>query len=168
MTSSAWYCSLLQEAQNQHWPQLLIGWPPGVFCRGDDRLLGMQAKRDMSCAGLGEADIRVRTGHYPNLDSSTKQSGEVFPFLQVGELFDIDTCPSSINDPANRGDISYADVIPNDEPALAVFQMLVKNTVQSPRLIDIPVDAVLDLFRRVSVEMICLALHRAQTAMLPE
>lgn len=54
-------------------------------------------------------------------------------------------------------------MVANDEAGLALGELCVKNTVQSTGFVDISIDAILDLLRSVSVEVVCLTLHGAET-----
>lgn len=49
-----------------------------------------------------------------------------------------------------------------------LLQLPIHNPVQPPRLVLVPIDAILDLLRRVPSEVVSLPLHGTQTAHLPE
>jgi len=90
------------------------------------------------------------------------------PLLQGWELVDLNASPGRPHDPADAGDVGNGDVVANNESGFRELEMLVQHTVQTPRLIDITIDAVLDLLRCVPHKMVGLALHRPQTTVLEE
>ena len=57
------------------------------------------------------------------------------------------------------GEISDCGFVSNEIPRSRFFKVGIENTIESSRLILIPVHAILDTLRRIASKMICLALH---------
>ena len=73
----------------------------------------------------------------------------------------------SSNPPPTR-EIRNSRPIPHQIPRAVLLQLRIHNPVKPPRLVLVPVDAILDLLRRVPREVVSLPLHGTQAAHLPE
>lgn len=90
------------------------------------------------------------------------------PRLQVGELINVNTRPACSSNPTPVGNIGNGNMVANQVSRLGLSKVLVKNAVQSAGLIHIAVDAVLDFLWGIAGEVVCLALHGANTCVLEE
>lgn len=64
--------------------------------------------------------------------------------------------------------VRHSTLAPDQPPGPFILQMLVQHAVQPPRLVLIPVDAVLDVLRGVTGEVVGLALHGADAGVEEE
>ncbi len=109
-----------------------------------------------------------RFGHVTTSLHTGSLAQHLLPLLQGRELVDIHAGPTRPNDPSDRRDVGDGDVVAYDKPGLGRLEVLVQHAVQPSRLVDVPLHAIFDFLRRVADEMVCLALHGAQTRVLPE
>lgn len=84
------------------------------------------------------------------------------------ELIYINTRPSGGRHSAPVRDIGNRDIIINQVSGLGLGEVLVKDSVEPARLINVPVHAVLNALRRVPHEVVRLALHGADAGVLEE
>lgn len=88
----------------------------------------------------------------------------VHPLTKILELLDINTSPFSAIDPAEVGNVRYRHPVSNDPWAvlssrLALFnESVFKHLIQPLRLGLVSLDAVFNLLRGVTVEVVCLTL----------
>jgi hypothetical protein len=65
-------------------------------------------------------------------------------------------------------DISNSTLIPNEILRPGILQMLIQHAIEPSSLILIPINAILDMLRRITGEMVSLALHRSHTGIHEE
>ena len=110
----------------------------------------------------------VRVRHMSALLHPGPRQHPIRPGLQGRELCRLDTRPRTGLHPAPMRDIRDCALVANEIVRLGILEMLLQHRVQAARLVLISVDAVLDLLRRVSEEMVGLSLHRAHAAVQEE
>lgn len=92
----------------------------------------------------------------------------LLPRLQVRELINVNTRPACSSNPTPVGNISNGHMVANQVSRLGLCKVLVQDAVQSAGLIHVAVDTVLDLLWCITGEVVCLALHGANTGILEE
>jgi hypothetical protein len=88
----------------------------------------------------------------------------LFPSLQIWELINIDACPACRSYPAPVCDISdgaFALALADQILAIPLSKVLVNDAVQSPSLVLVAVDTVLDWLWSISREVIRLVKSRS-------
>lgn len=102
------------------------------------------------------------------LFSALSLSHALLPGLQIREVLDFNTSPSSSSHPAPVRDIGDGNMVADKIPGLGLSEMLVQDTVQTAGLVDVPVHTVLNALRGIPREVVSLALHGANASILEE
>jgi len=90
------------------------------------------------------------------------------PSLQGRKVFSLDASPRTGLHPSPMCDVRDGALVTDQIIRLGILQMLLQHRVQTARLVLISVDAVFDLLRRVSEEVVGLPLHRAHAPVQEE
>lgn len=83
----------------------------------------------------------------------------LLPCFQMGKLVDVDSGHTSPGNPSPVCNVRNGTLAADEVPGCWLGQMLVKDAVQPPCFILVPIDAIFDLLGGISEEMVCLSLH---------